>query len=107
MLEEADQMLDIGLVHTLRRIARMLGKNRQTMMFSATMPKAMADLSRDYLSDPVRADGPQGIRSALRRDTEAAAPLGAAEGKALHRQITATRKGFHSEAALFPQEDWT
>ncbi|MEZ5752612.1 MAG: DEAD/DEAH box helicase [Paracoccaceae bacterium] len=53
VLDEADQMLDIGFVHALRRIAAKLGKNRQTMMFSATMPKAMADLSRDYLSDPV------------------------------------------------------
>ncbi|ETX27031.1 DEAD/DEAH box helicase [Roseivivax isoporae] len=56
VLDEADQMLDIGFVHALRRIARMLGKERQTMMFSATMPKTMADLSRDYLDDPVRVE---------------------------------------------------
>jgi ATP-dependent RNA helicase RhlE len=56
VLDEADQMLDIGFVHALRRIAPMLGRDRQTMMFSATMPKAMADLSRDYLSNPVRVE---------------------------------------------------
>ncbi|MEO0944067.1 MAG: DEAD/DEAH box helicase [Pseudomonadota bacterium] len=56
VLDEADQMLDIGFVHALRQIAPKLGKERQTMMFSATMPKAMADLSRDYLSDPVRVE---------------------------------------------------
>ncbi|KPQ21842.1 MAG: ATP-dependent RNA helicase RhlE, partial [Rhodobacteraceae bacterium HLUCCA24] len=56
VLDEADQMLDIGFVHALRRIAPMLGKNRQTMMFSATMPKAMAELSRDYLTDAVRVE---------------------------------------------------
>ena len=56
VLDEADQMLDIGFVHALRRIARMLGKERQTMMFSATMPKAMAELSRDYLTDAVRVE---------------------------------------------------
>jgi hypothetical protein len=39
VLDEADQMLDIGFIHALRRIAPMLGKDRQTMMFSATMPK--------------------------------------------------------------------
>ncbi len=54
VLDEADQMLDIGFVHALRRIAPMLREDRQTMMFSATMPKAMADLSRDYLTDFVR-----------------------------------------------------
>ncbi|MCG6882288.1 MAG: DEAD/DEAH box helicase [Silicimonas sp.] len=56
VLDEADQMLDIGFVHALRQIAPRLGKDRQTMMFSATMPKAMADLSRDYLTDPVRVE---------------------------------------------------
>lgn len=56
VLDEADQMLDIGFVHALRRIAPMLGKDRQTMMFSATMPKAMTELSRDYLTDAVRVE---------------------------------------------------
>ena len=56
VLDEADQMLDIGFIHALRRIAPMLGKDRQTMMFSATMPKAMAELSRDYLTEPVRVE---------------------------------------------------
>ncbi|MEM9843443.1 MAG: DEAD/DEAH box helicase [Pseudomonadota bacterium] len=54
VLDEADQMLDIGFVHALRRIAPMLSSDRQTMMFSATMPKAMADLSRQYLDKPIR-----------------------------------------------------
>jgi ATP-dependent RNA helicase RhlE len=56
VLDEADQMLDIGFIHALRRIAKTLGQNRQTMMFSATMPKAMSDLSRDYLREPVRVE---------------------------------------------------
>lgn len=56
VLDEADQMLDIGFVHALRRIAPQLPKPRQTMMFSATMPKQMAELSRDYLTDPVRVE---------------------------------------------------
>jgi hypothetical protein len=49
-------MLDIGFIHALRRIAPMLGKDRQTMMFSATMPKAMAELSRHYLDKPIRVE---------------------------------------------------
>ena len=56
VLDEADQMLDMGFLHALRRIAPMLRKGRQTMMFSATMPKEMAALSRDYLSDSVRVE---------------------------------------------------
>ncbi len=56
VLDEADQMLDIGFIHALRRIAPMLNSNRQTMMFSATMPQIMEGLSRDYLRDAVRVE---------------------------------------------------
>jgi len=54
VLDEADQMLDMGFIHALRRIAPELGTPRQTMLFSATMPKQMAELSKAYLNDPVR-----------------------------------------------------
>ena len=56
VLDEADQMLDLGFIHALRRIAPLLPEDRQTMMFSATMPKQMADLSRAYLRNPVRVE---------------------------------------------------
>jgi len=56
VLDEADQMLDIGFIHALRRIAPLLPRARQTMMFSATMPRQMDELSRDYLTDPVRVE---------------------------------------------------
>ncbi len=56
VLDEADQMLDMGFIHALRRIAPALGRPRQTMLFSATMPKQMAELSRAYLEDPVRVE---------------------------------------------------
>lgn len=54
VLDEADQMLDMGFIHALRRIAPLLAKERQTMMFSATMPKLMSELADSYLTDPVR-----------------------------------------------------
>lgn len=54
VLDEADQMLDMGFIHALRKIAPELGTPRQTMLFSATMPKQMDELSRAYLHDPVR-----------------------------------------------------
>ncbi len=56
VLDEADQMLDMGFIHALRRIAAMVGPERQTMMFSATMPKLMADLSRHFLDKPIRVE---------------------------------------------------
>ena len=54
VLDEADQMLDIGFIHTLRKIARMLPRDRQTLLFSATMPKLMEELADTYLTDPLR-----------------------------------------------------
>ena len=54
VLDEADQMLDMGFIHALRRIAPELGTPRQTMLFSATMPKQMEELSRAYLTNPAK-----------------------------------------------------
>ena len=54
VLDEADQMLDMGFIHALRQIAPHLGTPRQTMLFSATMPKPMEELSRAYLTNPRR-----------------------------------------------------
>lgn len=54
VLDEADQMLDLGFIHALRKIAPALGTPRQTMLFSATMPKQMEELSRAYLTNPQR-----------------------------------------------------
>jgi ATP-dependent RNA helicase RhlE len=56
VLDEADQMLDLGFIHALRKIAPRLGTPRQTMLFSATMPKQMEELSRAYLTDPRRVE---------------------------------------------------
>jgi ATP-dependent RNA helicase RhlE len=56
VLDEADQMLDMGFIHALRRIAPLLSKDRQTMLFSATMPKQMEELSRAYLTNPARVE---------------------------------------------------
>lgn len=54
VLDEADQMLDLGFIHSLRQISKMLSTPRQTMLFSATMPKQVEDLSKAFLNDPVR-----------------------------------------------------
>ncbi len=53
VLDEADHMLDMGFIHALRRIAKHIPTRRQTLMFSATMPKDIAELAQTYLRDPV------------------------------------------------------
>jgi ATP-dependent RNA helicase RhlE len=54
VLDEADRMLDLGFIHALRRIVKLLPAKRQTLLFSATMPRAIASLAGDYLTDPVQ-----------------------------------------------------
>ncbi len=53
VLDEADQMLDIGFMPAIRRILKLLPKKRQTLLFSATMPKEIKALSQDHLQNPV------------------------------------------------------
>jgi ATP-dependent RNA helicase RhlE len=53
VLDEADQMLDIGFMPAIKRILAMLPARRQTLLFSATMPKEIRDLSANHLKDPV------------------------------------------------------
>ena len=54
VLDEADQMLDMGFIHALRKIEPHLASPRQTMLFSATMPKQMEELAGSYLTNPRR-----------------------------------------------------
>ncbi len=52
VLDEADQMLDLGFIHDLKRIVRMLPEKRQSLFFSATMPRTIRDLADKFLTDP-------------------------------------------------------
>jgi ATP-dependent RNA helicase RhlE len=56
VLDEVDQMLDLGFIHAIRQITGMLPKQRQNLFFSATMPKEIAGLAAGLLRDPVRVE---------------------------------------------------
>jgi ATP-dependent RNA helicase RhlE len=53
VLDEADRMLDMGFIHDVRKIVAALPKQRQTLLFSATMPDEIRDLAQKILRDPV------------------------------------------------------
>ena len=52
VLDEADRMLDMGFIHDIKRILPKLPKKKQTLFFSATMPKAIAELAKSILVNP-------------------------------------------------------
>ncbi len=52
VLDEADQMMDLGFLPAIRKIMRAMPAQRQTLLFSATMPKEIRALAADFLTDP-------------------------------------------------------
>jgi ATP-dependent RNA helicase RhlE len=54
ILDEADQMLDLGFMPAIRRIMGRVPAKRQTLLFSATMPQQIRKLADDFLNDPVQ-----------------------------------------------------
>jgi ATP-dependent RNA helicase RhlE len=53
VLDEADRMLDMGFIHDVRRVVKALPKRRQTLLFSATMPRPIVELASSILNNPI------------------------------------------------------
>ncbi|WP_425414651.1 DEAD/DEAH box helicase [Pseudonocardia spinosispora] len=69
VLDEADEMLDLGFLPDVERILRMLPEQRQTMLFSATMPGPIITLSRTFLTQPTHIRAEESDASAIHERT--------------------------------------
>lgn len=56
VLDEADRMLDMGFIHDVRRVLKVLPPRRQNLLFSATMPKDIQDLADSFLNNPAKVE---------------------------------------------------
>ncbi len=56
VLDEADRMLDMGFIHDVRKIAKLVPSARQSLLFSATMPPKVEQLAQFLLNDPARVE---------------------------------------------------
>jgi ATP-dependent RNA helicase RhlE len=100
VLDEVDRMLDIGFIHAIRRVMGHIPAERQSLFFSATLPKDIAALAAEFLQDPVRVTITPVATTAERvaqrvvhidQTRKKAALTGIVRDPAVHRAIVFTR----------------
>jgi len=92
VLDEADHMLDMGFIIPIRRIAALTPANRQTLLFTATMPPAIAKLAAGLLHDPVQVAVVQ-VATTVEKVTQQVMFVETAAKRAALRGLLAKSKG--------------
>lgn len=115
VLDEADRMLDLGFIDAVREIIDLMPRERQTMLFSATLEPAIMKLARDILHEPVRvevapsATVAEGVEHRIVRvagEEKRTALVRLLRGSAMERTLvfTKTKRGAQSLASHLARE---
>ena len=118
VLDEADQMLDLGFMPAIRRILQAAARPRTTVMFSATMPQAIRQLADDFLDDPatISVSAPSRPIEAITQNVfyvdggakpdaliDLLAPRSGPPGDHLHAHQARRRQGHQAPGGIRPQ----
>ncbi len=104
VLDEADRMLDMGFINDIRKIVGKLPIKRQTLFFSATMPKDIAELAEAMLRDPARV-AVTPVASTVERITQRIHP-GRFRGQAGHARADPQAGAGRPRTDLHPHQAW-